>query len=99
MITPLVQSEIEVALHELKNWSYIDDRLTREIDFPCYATAISFIVRISYEAEALNHHPKIINDGTFVSLVLTSHDTSDKVTSRDIVLAEKIETLLQTYYM
>jgi 4a-hydroxytetrahydrobiopterin dehydratase len=94
----LALSEIEMALKGLPDWSYEDNQLKRCLVFHSYPTAISFITRISFEAEAMNHHPIILNDYKEVHLSLTTHDESDCVTSRDLVLAEKIQAIIQAYY-
>lgn len=87
-----------MALKGLPDWSYEENQLKRCLVFHCYPTAISFIMRISFEAEAMNHYPLIISEQNEVQLTLSSHDENDMVTSRDLVLAEKIQAIIQAYY-
>ncbi|MFA5258394.1 MAG: 4a-hydroxytetrahydrobiopterin dehydratase [Opitutales bacterium] len=94
MSTPLHPSEIELALKELPEWTYEDDRLNREMEFGSFKEAMAFIVRVGFEAESLNHYPEIFCVFDRVALSLTSVDAEMKVTQRDVLLAHKIEALI-----
>ena len=54
---------------------------------------MSFMVRISYEAEERDHHPQIFNCYNRVSLSVNTHDVGGKVTEKDFALASAIESL------
>ena len=54
---------------------------------------MGFILRISYEAEAADHHPEIFNCYSRVEIRLNTHDAGGKVTQRDIDLARAIEKI------
>jgi 4a-hydroxytetrahydrobiopterin dehydratase len=47
--------------------------------------------RTPFHAEARDHHPTIQNTYNKVTISLTSHDTGNKVTERDVTLARDIE--------
>lgn len=93
MATPLSTEEIENQLSNLEGWSLEDDALVNSFAFNNFREAVSFIVRVAFEAEEMNHHPEITNVYNEVSIALTTHDAGDKVTKRDVRLAEKIDEI------
>ncbi len=86
-------SEIDLALKELPEWTYEDERLNREFEFGSFPTALAFITRMGFEAEAMNHHPEIYCVDNHVALALTSIDADMKLTQRDVLLAHRIEAV------
>ena len=54
---------------------------------------MSFLLRVSYEAEERNHHPEIFNCYNRVEIGLNTHDAGSKVTTKDTELARLIETI------
>jgi 4a-hydroxytetrahydrobiopterin dehydratase len=91
MPDPLTDAEIQSALDELDAWEFEDDKLTTTYEFTDFRAAVSFIVRMSYYAEELNHHPEITNVYNTVDIALTTHDAGNKVTEKDVELARQIE--------
>ncbi|MCA9519800.1 MAG: 4a-hydroxytetrahydrobiopterin dehydratase [Myxococcales bacterium] len=91
MRTPLSEQALNEALGELPHWERAADALTRTFRFASFREAISFLVRVAFVAEELNHHPEIANVYNRVTLTLTTHDAGNKVTSRDVELAKKID--------
>jgi 4a-hydroxytetrahydrobiopterin dehydratase len=88
---PLSDSDIQDALADLDGWTYEDDKITTTYEFSDFRAAISFLVRMSYYAEDMNHHPEIENVYNTVHLALTTHDAGGKVTEMDVELATQIE--------
>jgi len=86
-------SKVEEQLSEISGWSFEDDSLKKTFSFSNYRQAMSFLVRLSYEAEDLNHHPEIFNVYGTVKITLRTHDAGNKVTDLDFKLAEAIEGL------
>lgn len=93
MATPLDNKQIEEALETLEGWRYETDQLIKTFTFESFQEAVSFIVRLSFEAEAMNHHPEITNVYNRVTLALTTHDAGNQVTKRDLRLAKAIEKI------
>ncbi len=85
--------EIRVALAALPGWSFEDDSLVKTFRFGSFREAISFIVRLSFEAEERNHHPELANIYNRVDIRLRTHDAGNKVTESDLALARAIENL------
>ncbi len=92
MSKPLDDKQISEALERLKGWSLLDDKLVKTFTFSSFREAVSFIVRLSFEAEALNHHPEIQNVYNRVEISLTTHDAGNKVTGKDVNLAQTIQS-------
>lgn len=91
MAEPLTDAELNDALAELDAWEFEDDKLKTTYEFTDFRAAISFIVRLSYYAEDLNHHPELENVYNTVHIALTTHDAGGKVTEKDVELARQIE--------
>jgi len=86
-------SAVEEKLAGIEGWSFEDDSLKKTFSFSNYRDATSFLVRLSFEAEDLNHHPEIFNVYGTVKITLRTHDAGDKVTDLDFKLAKAIEGL------
>ncbi len=93
MASPLETNEIDKALESLPGWNYEDDKLKKEFSFENFREAMAFITLISYEAEEQVHHPEIFNVYNTVNISLSTHDADDKVTKKDVSLAESIEKI------
>lgn len=91
MSHPLKADEIKTALDGLPGWAHQHDALAKTFQFGSFREAMSFMVRVAFEAEAMDHHPDWSNVYSRVSIRLRTHDAGDKVTSRDVELARKIE--------
>jgi len=92
----LSAEEIRSALEELDGWTYDGQRLAKTYRFHDFAQAISFIVRLAFEAEKQNHHPDLRNVYNRVEITLSTHEVDDLVTERDIRLARAIDSLRAT---
>jgi len=93
MTNPLNESEIKEALEQLSGWKWQNDRLKKTFSFTNFRDAMSFILRVSYEAEERNHHPEIFNCYSRVEIGLNTHDAGGKVTAKDTELARAIEEI------
>lgn len=90
---PLSKEQIEQELENLDGWNFEDDTITKDFSFSDFKEAMSFMVRVGFEAEALVHHPDWSNVYNSVSITLSTHDADDKVTKKDIKLAKAIEKI------
>ena len=93
MSTTLTDAQITDALENLAGWTFQNDKITKTYRFGSFKEAMSFIVRLSYEAEALNHHPELFNVYSTVRIALNTHDAGGKVTAKDLDLAKRIEEI------
>lgn len=94
---PLTDNEVESHLNELDNWAFKNDKIVKEFSFKNFKKALSFMVQVGFEAEALGHHPDWTNVYNSVQIQLCTHDADDKVTENDIQLAKAIDKIYKTY--
>ena len=90
---PLNQAEIAAALPGLPGWRFERDALAKEFKFGSFKEALSFMVRVGFEAEAMDHHPDWTNVYNRVAIRLNTHDAGGKVTAKDVELARKIQAI------
>lgn len=93
MSSALTNEQIEEKLATLPGWSHENDALVRTFTFGSFKEAVSFLVRVAFEAEAMNHHPELANVYNKVDIRLTTHDADGKVSEKDIELAGRIDSL------
>ena len=91
---PLESSEIIERLGSLTGWEWEDEKLVKSFEFKDFRCAMSFLFRVSYEAEQRDHHPEIFNCYNKVRFFLNTHDAGGKVTAKDFALAEAIEAVV-----
>lgn len=94
---PLTDQELKKELSGLDGWEYKNDKIHRELSFSNFKEALSFMVRVGFEAEAQGHHPEWFNVYKTVSVSLSTHDADGKVTEKDIKLAKAIDKIYKTY--
>ena len=87
----MAASRVKKSLLELPGWKFQRNALTKTFVFADFRAAIAFMVRVGFEAEAMNHHPEWTNVYNRVIVRLNTHSAGGKVTSNDIVLAGRIE--------
>lgn len=87
----LTADEIEGRLQKLPGWTKDGDAIRRQFVFDGFASAVAFVVRIGFDAEAADHHPDIlISNYKKVTLTFTTH--SDRgLTEKDFAAAEKAD--------
>lgn len=87
---PLSEQAINTALDSLDEWSIKDNAICRTFVFSTFREAMSFMVRVGFEAEAMDHHPELNNVYNRVRVSLNTHDAGNKVTELDTELARRI---------
>ena len=93
MSKPLTSEEIAQACTKLAGWAWERDALTKTFKFGSFREALSFMLRIAFEAEELNHHPEWTNVYNRVVVRLNTHDAGGKVTANDVELAGRIQKI------
>lgn len=93
MSQALPPESIQEALNALEGWKHEEDKLKKTFTFGNFQEAIGFIVRLSFFAEALDHHPELFNVYNRVEIELTTHDAGNKVTEKDLKLARHIDSI------
>ena len=93
MAKPLSSAEIADALRVLPEWKAENDALAKTFKFGSFREALSFMVRVGFEAEAMDHHPDWTNVYNRVAVRLNTHDAGGKITAKDVTLAGKIQEI------
>ena len=91
MVQALSEEQVKEALWDLPGWSHKDGKLAKSFKFGSFKEAMSFMVRLGMEAEAMNHHPELRNLYNRVEVALSTHEAEGQVTERDVKLAQVIE--------
>ena len=93
MSTPLSAAKISAACGKLPGWSRDGDALVKNFKFGSFREALSFMVRVGFEAEEMNHHPEWSNVYNRVAVRLNTHDAGGKITAKDVELAQRIQKI------
>ena len=91
-MTTLSDDEISTALSELPGWLEGEGEITKEYRLGGFPDAVAFVVRLSYEAEAANHHPNLDLRYDKVRVALSTHSEGG-VTAKDVDLARTVEEI------
>jgi 4a-hydroxytetrahydrobiopterin dehydratase len=85
--------EVEAALEKLPGWTKDGDAIRRQFVFDGFASAIAFVVRVGFDAEAADHHPDVlISNYKKVTLTFTTHSAGG-LTKKDFAAAEKADAV------
>jgi 4a-hydroxytetrahydrobiopterin dehydratase len=89
----LSPQELDAAIQNLPSWRLNSQRkLEREFAFRTFPEAFSFMTRVAFEAERLNHHPDWSNSYNRVKIELMTHDAGG-ITEKDVELARIISAI------
>jgi len=88
----LSDDEVTAGLADLDGWALDGDRITREYRFGGFPQAVAFVVRLSYPAEAADHHPDFDIRYNRVRISLSTHSEGG-VTAKDLDLARVAHAL------
>ena len=93
MSDALTNDQINEALAKLPGWTFAEDKLSREYRFSDFTEAMGYITEMAFACEKANHHPELFNIYSRVEIGLTTHDTGNKVTQKDVDLAAELEKI------
>jgi len=82
----------------MSNWKETDNSLQKTFKFDDFKSAMAFMVAVSYECEAANHHPDWTNVYNSVSVKLNTHDAGNTVTEKDRKLAKKMDAVFERLF-
>ena len=84
---PLSAVALASMLVELPGWTHDSDTLAKTYIFADFREAFAFMVRVAFEAEAMDHHPEWTNVYNRVEVKLSTHSAGHTVTAKDVDLA------------
>ena len=88
----LTDDEVAAGLATLPGWERSGDEIAKEYRLGNFRDSVAFVVRLSYEAEAANHHPDLDIRWNRVRVVLSTHSEGG-ITAKDLDLAAAVEAL------
>ncbi|ODT52694.1 MAG: 4a-hydroxytetrahydrobiopterin dehydratase [Niastella sp. SCN 39-18] len=74
-------------------WQEENNKLYRKFEFKDFVEAFTFMTKVAFAAEKMDHHPCWKNEYNTVEIWLSTHDAGDIVTEKDHKLAVKIDIL------
>jgi 4a-hydroxytetrahydrobiopterin dehydratase len=74
-------------------WVQDGDQIRCNLTFKNFVQAFGFLSQIAILAEKHDHHPAIHNVYNRVTVSLNTHDAGNKITDRDLNLAQAIDDL------
>lgn len=75
-------------------WIENENRLKKTFLFKNFSEAFSFMTRVAFLAEKMDHHPTWSNTWNKVEIELCTHDAGNKVTEKDLKLSAAIDALI-----
>lgn len=85
--------EINKKLQDLSGWSLIDNTIQKEFILKDFVDALSFIMKVAFLAEKLDHHPDLLlHSWNKVKIIISTHSEGG-LTEKDFNLAEQIEKI------
>lgn len=90
----LSDDEIGAALADLPGWDLAGGAITKQFRLGGFPGAVAFVVRLSYDAEAADHHPDLDIRYDKVRVTLSTHSEGG-VTAKDMDLARAIDGVPQ----
>lgn len=74
-------------------WKEENNALSKSFQFKDFSEAFSFMTRVAFLAEKMNHHPNWTNVYNQVNIRLSTHDAGNTITDKDRKLAEAIDRI------
>ena len=88
----LTDKEINTAIAKLPEWKVVNGKLNRAFKFDSFVDAFTFMTKVAFAADKMDHHPELFNGYNRVVIDLATHDV-DGISNLDIALAQKINDL------
>jgi 4a-hydroxytetrahydrobiopterin dehydratase len=84
----LSSDQAREKVERLAGWGIDGDAIRKQYTFDGFASAVAFVVRVGFDAEAADHHPDIlISNYKKVTLTFTTHSAGG-LTDKDFAGAE-----------
>ena len=73
----------------MSNWVLEDNQLKRTFEFENFMEAFSFMTKVAFLAEKMDHHPEWLNVYNKVEVTLATHDV-EGLSERDFELEARV---------
>lgn len=84
-----------MSYNQILGWKEENGKLYREFNFKDFNEAFGFMSRVALLAEKADHHPTWHNTYNKLEIWLTTHDTGNSITTKDVNMAQAINDLLE----
>ena len=74
-------------------WKEQNNQLHQSFEFKDFAQAFTFMMRVAFVAEKMEHHPDWSNSWNKVKITLSTHSLGNIITEKDKKLAEAIDKI------
>jgi 4a-hydroxytetrahydrobiopterin dehydratase len=91
-MSKLTKAEAEARLKELTGWTLQGDAIRKQYTFGSFREAISFTVRLAFDAEEADHHPDILINYKRVTLTFSTHSEGG-LTDKDFAGARNADRI------
>jgi 4a-hydroxytetrahydrobiopterin dehydratase len=91
----LDDAEVAERIAAMPEWSLVDGKLHRDLEFADFPEAFGFMARVALAAEKLDHHPDWSNSWNRVVIDISSHDAGG-LTPSCFSLAAKVDEAVGT---
>lgn len=88
----IAEAEAKARLSRLPGWEQDGSAIRRKYTFKGFPEAVSFIVRLGFDAEAADHHPDILVNYKRVTLTFSTHSAGG-LTDKDFDGAARADEL------
>ena len=86
----LSEAQIQDRVQQIHEWTRDGNTIRRQFVFDGFASAVAFVVRIGFDAEAADHHPDVlISNYKKVTVTFTTHSAGG-LTEKDFAGAEAV---------
>lgn len=96
-LNTLTPSLLANLLANHREWRVEKDCLATEYKFTDFCTAFSFMTRVAFVAESVEHHPEWHNVYNRVGFKLCTHDVGNSITDKDVALAASISEIAANF--
>lgn len=92
----MTSEQVQERLASLQGWTLDGVAIRKQFVLDGFASAVTFVVRVGFDAEAADHHPDVlISNYKKVTLTFTTHSAGG-LTEKDFVGAEAAERVFAT---
>jgi 4a-hydroxytetrahydrobiopterin dehydratase len=88
----LSRTDADARLKELTGWTLEGDAIRKQYTFGSFREAISFVVRLAFDAEEADHHPDILINYKRVMLTWSTHSEGG-LTEKDFAGAKNADRI------
>ena len=74
-------------------WKEENNQLQRSFKFKDFVEAFTFMTKVAFAAEKMDHHPNWSNLYNKVDIQLFTHEAKDSITEKDIKLSKEVNKI------